>query len=144
MPAPAAIAAAAPAAWPVIQHCGISRMNAWVAGSQAMWRPPASTPSSSAGRIAPYGTEMFGNFCDGDGDTPISSAWRTPSFHSSVAIGCVPTSRRVWRTPICGADCMIHARSKPGACARKNSRWATIRRRDSSSTLVRSSTLMPL
>ena len=29
----AASAAATPAAWPVIQHCGISRMNAWVCAS---------------------------------------------------------------------------------------------------------------
>src|ERR671936_1859481 len=55
-------AAATPAAWPVSQHCGISRMNACVGGSVAMCRPPARTLSRSAATRAPYGTEMLANF----------------------------------------------------------------------------------
>ena len=45
---------------------------------------------------------MLANLAEGEGETPISSSWRTASRHSSIAILCVPTSRRVWRTPSCG------------------------------------------
>ena len=69
-PARAASPAAVPAACPVIQHCGISRMKAWVAASLATWRPPTTTPSSRSGTRARYGTEIVGNVCDGEGETP--------------------------------------------------------------------------
>src|ERR1700733_6555399 len=113
-PVPAARPAAVPAACPVIQHCGISRMKAWVAASLATWRPPTTTPSSRSGTKARYGIETVGNFWDGEGETPTSSGWRTPAFQSSDVIGCKPARRRVIRTPICGAASMIHAFSKPG------------------------------
>ena len=87
---------------------------------------------------------MLANLADGDGETPISSSWRTASRQSSIAIVCAPTSRRVWRTPSWGAESISHASSKPGAWRRKNSRWAIMRRRDSISTAVRSATLRPL
>ena len=38
-PALTASAAATPAAWPVSQHCGISRMKPWELASQETWRP---------------------------------------------------------------------------------------------------------
>ena len=41
------------AAWPVIQHCGISRMKPCEFLSQLMWRPQASRPSSDSGTSAP-------------------------------------------------------------------------------------------
>jgi hypothetical protein len=53
MPRFAASAAPMPAACPVIQHCGISRMKPCEFGSQAMCRPQASRPSSSAGTRLP-------------------------------------------------------------------------------------------
>jgi hypothetical protein len=44
-----------PAAWPVSQHCGISRMNPWLLASHEMCRPAASSPSSARGTRQPYG-----------------------------------------------------------------------------------------
>ena len=44
-----ASAAAAPAAWPVSQHCGISRRNEWLVASHEMCRPATSRPSMSRG-----------------------------------------------------------------------------------------------
>src|SRR5579859_442421 len=65
--------AAAPAAWPVSQHCGISRMNEWLAASQDTWRPATSSPSTVRGTRQPYGTDIGAIFGDSEGDTPISS-----------------------------------------------------------------------
>ena len=45
-------ALAAPAAWPVSQHCGISRKKPWLLASHEMCRPAASSPSSRAGTSA--------------------------------------------------------------------------------------------
>ena len=87
---------------------------------------------------------MLANLAEGEGETPISSSWRTASRHSSIAILCVPTRRRVWRTPSWGAESISHASSNPGAWRRKNSRCAVMRRRDSISTAVRSATFRPL
>src|SRR5206468_12992275 len=60
-PADTASAAAAPAAWSVTQHCGISRMKPCELRSQETWRPQASRPSRLSGTNAPYGMEMLGN-----------------------------------------------------------------------------------
>src|SRR5690606_23121011 len=49
----AATAAPTPAAWPVSQHCGISRMKPWLLASQLMCRPAASKPSSARGTSDP-------------------------------------------------------------------------------------------
>src|SRR5690606_16948667 len=49
----AATAAPTPAAWPVSQHCGISRMKPWLLASQLMCRPAASKPSSARGTRLP-------------------------------------------------------------------------------------------
>ena len=49
----AATADATPAAWPVSQHCGISRMKPWLLASQLMCRPAASKPSSARGTSEP-------------------------------------------------------------------------------------------
>jgi hypothetical protein len=87
---------------------------------------------------------MLANLLEGEGQTPISSSWRTAARHSCMTILCVPIRRRVWRTPSCGAQSINHAFSNPGAWRRKKCRWATIRRRDSISTAVRSSTSMAL
>jgi len=49
----AASAAATPAAWPVSQHCGISRRKEWLDGSHEMRRPATSSPSMSRGTRRP-------------------------------------------------------------------------------------------
>ena len=53
LPALAASAAAMPAAWPVSQHCGISRRKVCELASQATCRPAPRMLSSSAGIRAP-------------------------------------------------------------------------------------------
>src|SRR6202047_3412570 len=68
-PRVAAKAAAAPAACPVSQHCGISRRKEWLDGSQEMCRPATSSRSMSRGTRQPYGTEISGNFGDSEGET---------------------------------------------------------------------------
>src|SRR5580704_188742 len=106
-PRVAAKAAAAPAACPVSQHCGISRKKEWLDGSQEMCRPATSSPSMSRGTRQPYGTEISGNFGDSEGETPISSGRGMPSVQPSRVTRSTPTSRRAWRTPSCGADSIM-------------------------------------
>ena len=114
-PAPAAREAATPAAWPVIQHCGISRRNEWLVASHDTARPATSSPSNWSGTSAPYGTDTSGYFGDSEGDIPISSGRATPEGQSSRVTRSTPTSRRAWRTPVCGADSIRNAASNPGA-----------------------------